>query len=424
MQLTRPKATGVAAISLLFLLLLNSSVFAFAATHGAGSGTVAKALDGGSSTTTTTTNSTSTQSEDNQTQGGDQNQNETQPQNQSGNDTQTGDNVQNDSSGLQNDLNLTGTNGLDFALVPASSSFNGTGHVSLQFEGLDVQVELEIENAQPNANYTFVLIVNGTSHPLGSVITDDEGEGELEAGYSLTSPGTYSFGVSLLNGTTPAIVGSPATQMATLSATGSHEGDQGDNQNGNQNQQQGDSVAVVQLDQSQLNQLSQAQLNNQIPGTVLFNGLSTAVSVNDKSFSLGAGTLPGNRLLIRVLSSGAVGSRVLLINLARELDLANHGLLMTLNGNRMAPASSFDQVLSTTSASQPSYLVIATSTGYALLVSLPQLASHSASILLTITNAAEGFFQVSGLAMLTSMLTIGVAVTAIYARRKVYSPLL
>lgn len=349
-----------------------------------------------------------------------QDQNETQPSDSAGdNETDVGSGVENDTSGLQDDQNLNGTNELHFALVPVNSSVSGHGDSGLEFEGLDLSADAEVEGARTNATYTFVLTINGTTHSLGTLVTNQQGEGEIEAELGLPSPGVYSFSVSLKLGSLPDLTGSPSVQTATLGNSSSSEDHQGDQGGDNQ---QGDSVAAIQLGQFGQGQLSQAQASNQIPGYITFDGSSAQVTVNDPRFSLSAGTYQGSGISISISGSNVVGSRVLLVGLPSSLGGSSQRLLVTFDGTRVTKASSLSEVLESTSSDQPTYLVANTAAGLALLISIPHFSTHTISIL-PITAALGGILTLNGLTMFLSMSAIGVAIFAAYTRRRVYSPL-
>lgn len=358
--------------------------------------------------TTTTTTTTSTESEhQSENQSGQHGQNET-----SGNNNQTG---ENENSGNNNQQGQNQSHELKFNIIPATTTATGKGEANVDVHGLALDVQAQIEKASPTTQYSLVLSLNGADHTLGTLATNGEGDGEIQAQLKADKPGTYVIGVSLLQGGTLALKGDPASLKTTLTESTA------ENQNQNQNQE-GENVNTVQINQNDEQQIKGAQESKAIPAVVQVTGSGATASVLDSKFSVSVGKIEGNGLAIQISANNVTGPRVLLVNLSNSANLTSHSLLVTLDGNKITQASSVTQVLSPSPGDPARYIVAGTSSGVQLLVSIPHFSLHTIRLLPVSLAPPVGFFTISGLALLGGIIAVSAVFAGLYATRKrIYS---
>jgi hypothetical protein len=268
--------------------------------------------------------------------------------------------------------NQAGTNELPelkFSLVPAVAGGKGEGVVNMDVDGLTLEVQAQVEGADAATSYMFVVSINGASHTIGTILTDADGSGEIEGEVSVSAPGTYDVGVSMLAGTTIAFNGDPSAQKVTLP--------QPDVENEDENQaQQGDLENVAQLNQKEDQDIKDAKASKMISAVVEENGSDVRVSTLDPKFSVSVGHVQGDGLSISISAQNVTGPRVMLVTLDKPIDFTSKALVVTMDGATVAQASSVSQVLNPAKGDPARYIVVGTSSGQELLISIPHFSLH------------------------------------------------
>jgi hypothetical protein len=186
---------------------------------------------------------------------------------------------------------------------------------------------------------------------------------------------------------------------------------QGSNHQEGANQTDGDNVNVVEVDQGEQDQITNAEDNQDIAGEVQVNDTSASASVTDSRFSLVPTVQSDHGLNVRISADNVAGPKSFAVRLSGSMDPTSHTLLVTLDGKRIAQASSLSQVLKPSSADPARYMVVKTSSGYELLASVPHFSTHTLAITPFALGPLQGFFPISGTALAAAL----VAITAIFA---------
>ncbi|MDV3278695.1 MAG: hypothetical protein LYZ69_09585 [Nitrososphaerales archaeon] len=298
---------------------------------------------------------------------------------------------------------------LQFHFVSAAAHQRGFGEVGVEVDGLILDIQAHVERLNASTQYTLALLVNGTSHALGTMVTSEEGGGEIHAQFNATKPGTYLIGVSLLLGGVLALKSDPSSRTVVLAQSATNTSESGN--------QQGEHVNTVQGNQEHEQQIKKAEENNSIPAVVQVTGLGATVAVLDSKFSVSVGKLAGNGLAIQITGTNVTGPRVLLVNLSNSASLTTNSLRVTLDGNSITQAASLTQVLNPSPGDPARYIVISTSTGLQLLVSIPHFSTHTIEILPVLAQVVSTLLSVDGSVFLLSLLAVSAVFASVYARR-------
>ena len=192
---------------------------------------------------------------------------------------------------------------------------------------------------------------------------------------------------------------------------------QGTNNQVGENQAEGDNVNVVEVDEGEENQIQSAESDQTIAGEVQVGDTSASTSVTDSRFSLAATEGADGRLDVQVSGNNVNGPRSFLISLSKSMDPTTHTLVVSLDGQRVTQASSLGQVLHS-SSSTANYVVVKSTSGYRLLVSVPHFSTHQLSILPLALGPSQGFFSISQVALGAAIVAITAAFAFVYASRK------
>jgi hypothetical protein len=184
-----------------------------------------------------------------------------------------------------------------------------------------------------------------------------------------------------------------------------------------ENQTQGDNVNVIGLDEDEQNEIQDAEANGTIAGEVQVNDTSVSATVMDPRFSLVPAGGANGLLNIQVSGQNVTGPRSFLVTLSNSMDPTTHTLVVTLDGIHVSQASSIGQVLHT-STNTASYIVMKSSSGYQLLVSIPHFSTHLLTILPLAPGPYQGFFPVSGVALAGVVIALTALITVTFTRRK------
>ncbi len=163
-------------------------------------------------------------------------------------------------------------------------------------------------------------------------------------------------------------------QTAILSAIAPREGE---------NEQKGETNAnhVVKEEKQDEDNIRQAEDTKTIPAVIQVTSSGSTSQVLDPRFSVSVGKTEGNGLAIFITANNVTGPKVLLINLTNSFDPTSRSLNVTLDGKTIQEASSVGQVLSPSATDPPRFLIVTTTSGSQLLVSIPHFSLHIIQIL-------------------------------------------
>ncbi|HEV2226162.1 MAG TPA: hypothetical protein VGR56_05080 [Nitrososphaerales archaeon] len=191
----------------------------------------------------------------------------------------------------------------------------------------------------------------------------------------------------------------------------------GTNNQVGENQTQGDNLNVIEPDEAEQNEIQDAEANGTIAGEVQVNDTSVSATLTDPRFSLVPTEGANGQLNIQVSGQNVAGPRSFLVTLSNSMDPTTHTLAVTLDGVHVSQASSIGQVLHP-STNTASYIVMKSSSGYRLLVSIPHFSSHLLTILPLAPGPYQGFFPVSGVALAGVVIALTALITITFTRRK------
>jgi hypothetical protein len=211
---------------------------------------------------------------------------------------------------------------------------------------------------------------------------------------------------------------SSTTSATTSESTETQNETQGSNIQEGVNQTDGDNVNVVEVDQGEQNQITTAEDNQDIAGEVQVNDTSASASVTDSRFSLVPTVQADHGLNVLISADNVSGPKSFVVKLSGSMDPTSHTLLVTLDGKRIAQASSLSQVLKASSSDPARYMVVKTSSGYELLASVPHFSTHTLAITPFALGPLQGFFPISGTAMAAALVAITAIFAVVFATRK------
>lgn len=314
-----------------------------------------------------------------------------------------------------NELSFGTVSAVSVNLPPGYSV--GSGHGEIGLRGSTLTIRIELEHMNPGTRYSLSLTVNGSSVSLGTFSTSDEGDAQIDAQYAL-APGGYTIGFTVTDISTlqapftvltsdpsslPILI--PRSSLPASSTTSSPS--------------ESESVSPVTAGQTQEEDIHSAIQAKLIPAVIHVKGDTVNFTVVDPSFNLFVGRLQNGGLQITI-SANVTGPRVILVNLtsAQFLNLRNGTLVVTFDGSQVRQASSVVQVLSPSSSSTPLFVLVQTSTGYQLLISIPHFSTHVIQIFSVAISSISTFLSVDGPLLLLSTLVVTSVFAAAYARRQ------
>jgi hypothetical protein len=276
---------------------------------------------------------------------------------------------------------------------------------------------------------TSAASCTGTS--LGSFVTRGEGDGEAELSGTL-NPGTYAIGLVLCTGNSPALVTDPITRTATVSASSEREGESssthtktetstksGTQSTTTRSSETENDVKAVTTGKHDEGKIKTAEAAKTIPAVVSYGASGVSLHQIDPHFSVSASPLRNNGLLVSISGLNVTGSRVLEVNLTGSHWTAStlQGLQVTLDGTPIAQGASLSQVLSSTSADPARYIILITSEGLQMLVSIPHFSLHTIQILPSVLTALS-YLVANGPILLTGLIIFSGFAAALFSKRK------
>lgn len=314
--------------------------------------------------------------------------------------------------------------------------YTGQGESNIQIQGTFLNVNVEIEHASPKTAYSVVLVAistpgsGGTSfgtsgfgtsgvgtttttqnvctNSIGELMTSKNGQGIAHLDTTLPV-GTYQIGVVLCTDSTAAIMSVPTTQQGVISNS------QGKGEDSILNQ------GEIHVNAINPGSLGQDQIHNaEANGSVLAiigneNGNWLQGSNVNSDLSAAVGTFGSSGMIISMSSATPYGQGAILVNFG-SVSGANvlQGMAVTFDGVFATPVSTISQVLNSP-AGQSNYILLQTSRGLELLMSVPHITDDVIQILPSIAyNWA--FISIAGFA------SIAITSVAVVVYRKNYFP--
>jgi len=240
-------------------------------------------------------------------------------------------------------------------------------------------------------------------------VTNDHGNGHAELETTLT-PGTYLIGLALCSGSTVVFVSDPVTRSATVMASKNpsqpHENQQGEN-------------SEVKENENDKEDIKSATAKGDIPAVVQWTDSSPSVTQVDPKFSVSVGKTSNNGLIVSISADNVTGSRVLLINLSGTSYTTDQlkTLSVTYDGNPISQASSLSQILNAATTDPARFIILVTSNGVQLLVSIPHFSSHIIQIIPGLASVGS-FLAVNAPILIGGILVVSLLSAVVYARRR------
>ncbi len=156
-----------------------------------------------------------------------------------------------------------------------------------------------------------------------------------------------------------------------------------------------------------------------VPAVIQVSSSGATVSVIDHRFNVSVGNVQGGGVVISI-SANVTGPRVLVINLTDSalFNLSSRRLIVTLDGRTVSEAASVEQVLAPKADAPSTFILVGTSTGLQLLMSVSHFSSHVIQVLSLPLAELRNIITVSAPLLVASVLLVGGGFAAVYARRK------
>ncbi|MBI2648901.1 MAG: hypothetical protein HYW93_04520 [Thaumarchaeota archaeon] len=308
--------------------------------------------------------------------------------------------------------------------VPAGYSF-GAGETNISVDGQVLRLKMEIHRANPTTQYGLSLSVNGTSTRIGSFVTNHEGNGQVRAEVKL-DPGTYLIGVlvhdtSTFTDPTLVLTSSPSSLIAIVVIREKSSTTTSTSETATQ------SATTITAGKDDEDDIELAVSSLTIPAVVHVGSSNSTFAVLDPRFSVSVGRQAEHGLIISISATNVTGPRVLLLNLTQNsfLKVAGSALNVTLDGNPVQQAASVTQVLNPSPSDPARYVLVATSSGIQMLVSIPHFSLHFIEVIPIPVAQIQNLLIVNSEALVVSILAITVIFAAVYkTRHKIFSILL
>lgn len=305
--------------------------------------------------------------------------------------------------------------------VPAGYSF-GAGETNISVDGQVLRLRMEIHRANPTTQYGVSLTVNGTSTRVGSFVTNHEGNGQVRAEVKL-DPGTYLIGVLVYDTSTftdPTLVmtSSPSSLIAIVVTREKSSTSTSTSETATQ------SATTITAGKDDEDDIKLAVSSLTIPAVVHVGSSNSTFAVLDPRFSVSVGRQAEHGLIISISATNVTGPRVLLLNLTKNsfLKVAGSALNVTLDGNPVQQATSVTQVLNPSPNDPARYVLVATSSGIQLLVSIPHFSLHFIEVIPIPVAQIQNLLIANSEALVASIIAITVVFAAVYkTRQKIFS---
>ena len=274
------------------------------------------------------------------------------------------------------------------------------GKAAVVPQGTSLRVYATFGNLTVNAQYTLELIANGTVHKVGSLVFGDVANVQMQTVVPL-SPGTWQVGFALAANGITVLQSDPVAATIVLGPTPivSPAGVT--------------SPTVIGSNQTVVQSIQQAQNDGTIPVVVQVSGNGTTASLLSPQFSVSLGQ-ETNGVLVTISGTNVHGSRILLVNFDQPIDQSK-ALSVTLDNQTVTEASSLTQLFG--SPTVPLFVVVSTSSGTQLLISIPHFSTHVIQISEVPAIIALAF-AADARVLLAAVLVTTIVFAAVYARRE------
>jgi hypothetical protein len=343
---------------------------------------------------------------------------------------------------------------LHFRLVPVDNGA-GQGNINIKIDDTTLDGQIEVEKLSPRTSYNVFLVAilvtstttttfsttsptttttttgaaSCTGKSLGSFVTRGEGSGEAELSTTLTA-GTYAIGIVVCSGTAPALVPVLVSDPASITTTVppvTEDEDENESSSTQTSSQETEThtVHTHTEDKEDEDQIKNAEDAKTIPAVVKVDSSGVSFTQLDPKFSVSASSLGNNGLQISISGNNVTGSRVLLVDLTGSQWTASslQNLKVTYDGQAIVEAASISQLFSSTPTDPARYVILVTSSGLQLLVSIPHFSLHTIQILPSAASALS-FFGTNWAFLLAGLVVFTALSVAIYSKRRRLSALL
>jgi uncharacterized low-complexity protein len=282
-----------------------------------------------------------------------------------------------------------------------------------------------------------LFMLSATAHALSTASSNSAATASSSTETQETQEEVDKCGTTTTTNTASETATSSATSTQSQETQSGEQVDQGvqgqtgeDEPCGTNNQvgpdeKNGDNVNVVDLSIGDQGQIGNAESDHTIAGEVQVNDDNSVTSTaTDSSFTISSTEQSSGGLDVTVSGQNVAGPRSFIISLSHSMDPTTHTFLVTLDGSRVTQASSVDQVLHPSAGSGSSYIVVRSTSGYQLLVSVPHFSTHQLTILPLALGPSQGFFSISEISLVLAIIAITTGFAVVFATRKrIYTPL-
>lgn len=445
MKVSKERFAAISATGLVLFILLSGAVFAFSTRQGQLQNSSNSPLPNDEEHSTNSTSTSEGHEHENENHSStsvthtEEHENETSTSHTSENETEVNEhkNETETHTFLGNETQLA--HELEFRIVPVNN-FTGHGEANIEIHGtvLDIDVEIERTNASTTFNVILLAIsssstttlstssssttstssVSQCTNSIGTLVTNSEGNGQAHLQATL-QPGNYQIGLVLCSNGKAILRTDPQTRQAIVP-----QGKEGENETETEHHEQ---VNATHADKHDEDEIKNATAEKKIPAVIHVSNSGQMVTQIDPRFSVSVGKIGnGDGLLISISAENVTGSRVLLINITNGSieESALKSLVVTLDGKQISQATSITQLFNSSQSDPARYIILLTSSGVQLLVSIPHFSLHIIQVLPgPIAQPISLAFDVT--LLLSGLFITTIIVAAVYAkRRKVYSTLM
>jgi hypothetical protein len=309
-----------------------------------------------------------------------------------------------------------------FPNAPGNYRF-GAGTAIVYAQHGYLALEVGITRANPSTGYEVALSLNGTQTNIGTMTTNGDGSAYFKNAIQV-NPGTYVLRIVLYDATSfkessPVLVlqNDPSAHIViVVPASSTTEISTGP-------PIASSTVKTINGGGELETQIQKDVGNLTIPAVVQVTALSSSTQVFDPRFSVSVGTQTSTGLVIAISGSNVTGGRVLLLNLSKTSPLTLFPALnVTLDGSPVAEASSATQVLSPSPGAPATYVLVSTSAGVQLLISIPHFSVHIIQVAGASVQTLESILELNAPLLAASILVVTLLFGGLYAaRRRLYS---
>jgi hypothetical protein len=297
--------------------------------------------------------------------------------------------------------------------IPNAPGYSrGSGTAEVQVEGTTMAIHMEAEGTAPNTRFMLIVTVNGTTHSVVNMTSDEEGGVEAEGTLSMNQ-GHYSLGLQLYD-----MSSFPAPTMAMVSSPTSVNVGLSQRTTSILTSRETQSATTVHGNGTEDDQIRTAIQTKLIPAVVKVEESGASTYTTDTRFSVSVGRFLQDGYVVSISAKNVTGPKVLLLNLTAGVarNLFSNPVTVTLDGSELRQAGSTSEVLGAKTGDPASFVLVSTPSGLSMLISIPKFSSHVIEILPTIARIAA-VLQVDLPVFALSVAVVSTFVLLAYARR-------